>query len=97
MYLLNENKVNLHSPSSRPSIEFSQETAEKPSFFGKSHEISRKNREKAKNWREKANGKQEKSYLAPKKGKLAAKKGKLVNNLKILVGKVLKRAFIALK
>ena len=67
MYLLNDKKINLRSPSSRPSIEVSQETAEKSSFFGKSHEILRKKRAKAKNWREKANGKREKSYLSPKK------------------------------
>ena len=61
MYLLNGKKVNLRSPSSRPSIEVSRETTEKSSFFGKSHEISRKKREKAKNWQEKADGKQEKA------------------------------------
>ena len=67
MYLLNDKKVNLRSPSSRPSIKVSRETIEKSSLFGKSHEISGKKQEKAKNWREKANGKREKSYLAPKK------------------------------
>jgi hypothetical protein len=86
MYLLNENKVNLRSPSSRPSNEFSRETVEKSSFFGKSHEISRKKQEKAKNWQEKANGKREKSYLEPKKGELAAKKGKLAHKSKKLAG-----------
>ena len=77
--------------SSRPSIELSQETVEKSSFFGKSHEISRKKREKAENWQEKAENWREKSDLAPKKGDLAAKKGKLANNSKKLAEKSAKK------
>ena len=90
-------KVNLRSPSSRPSIELSREAVEKSSFFGKGHEISRKKQEKAKNWQEKANGKREKSDLAPKKGKLAAKKGKLANTLKKLARKSAKKSFSSAK
>ena len=66
MYLLNENKVNLHSPSSRLSDGFSQETVKKSNFFGKSHEISRKKQEKAENWQEKANGTRKKAIKCQK-------------------------------